>query len=525
MPRNGSGTMNRVHDWTEDEGNNIDIEASRMDEDTDDIADEITNSIAKDGQTTPTANLPMGGFRHTGVGNATARNNYPAVGQIQDQSFVWCGTAGGTANALTLSPSPAITAYAAGQAFVFKSGSSPNSDAATLAISGLSTIAIQFEGAALSPGMIEANKWYRVTLDTTSTCQLEPIGAPNLTDINGGQIAGFRNKILNGAFNVASLGTAFDSTTTPANSDDTYLFDQWVLLSDGNDIADVSQEASTIPSGGLYAIKLDTETANKKFGIIQFIEQKDCIGIIGQTATLSFKARKGGSNATLDTLRAAIIAWDGTADSLTSDVVSAWNSEGTDPTLVSNWTYENTPSNLTLTTSYQTFSLSAAIDTASTKNIAVFIWVDNGDSTAGDLAYITDVQLEIGSVPTVFERRPYSTERWLCERYLPTRAATALSPLGVGQAATTIAGLYFIEFDNETRISPTGIAISAAGDFQVRQANGTLNDCTEIVFSAASRYGVEVQATIGAANLVAGSGSILYMKSSSSRFRATGAQL
>src|ERR1700741_5413357 len=177
MPFNGSGVFQRVYNWVNDANNNIKIRADRMDTETDDIATGLSTCITKDGQTTVTANLPMSGFKHTGVGNSNARNQYAATGQIQDQSFTWCGTAGGTANALTLSPSPAITAYAAGQSFVFKAGASPSTTTGTVAISGLSTIAIQFAGAALSGGEIQANQFYRITLDTASTCQLEGIAA------------------------------------------------------------------------------------------------------------------------------------------------------------------------------------------------------------------------------------------------------------------------------------------------------------------------------------------------------------
>jgi hypothetical protein len=231
-------------------------------------------------------------------------------------------------------------------------------------------------------------------------------------DEGAGPLAGFRNHIINGAMMVAQRGTSFVSG---ANNDDTYNLDRWTLLSDGNDIVDVTQ-ATDAPTGGLNSIGLDVETVNKKFGIIQFIEQKNCIGLIGNTVTLSFKARVS-SLTKLDNVKCAIIAWDGTADAVTSDVVSAWGVEGTNPTLVANWTYENTPANLSVTTSWATYSVSAAVDTASTKNIAVFIWSDVTDTTLGDFLYITDVQLEQGSVATPFERRPYGAELVLCQRY------------------------------------------------------------------------------------------------------------
>jgi hypothetical protein len=134
-----------------------------------DFANGLSNVVCKDGQTTPTANLPMGTYRHTGVGNAVARTDYAATGQVQDGSFIWCGTAGGTKNALTLTPSPAITAYATGQKFRFKSGATQSDDAVTIAISGLTTKAAEIDDAALSAtSYIEADKIYEAIYDGTA---------------------------------------------------------------------------------------------------------------------------------------------------------------------------------------------------------------------------------------------------------------------------------------------------------------------------------------------------------------------
>lgn len=224
---------------------------------------------------------------------------------------------------------------------------------------------------------------------------------------------GFRNRIINGEFSIAQRATSFVSG---ANDDDTYNLDRWYVLSDGNDAVDITQETSTVPTNGLYAIALDVETANKKFGIAQIIEQKNCIGLIGGNVTLSFKA-KVSATTKLDNVKAAVVAWSGTADTVTSDIISAWGAEGTNPTLIANATFENTPANLSVTTSYATYTLTANIDTASTKNLIVFIWSDVTDTTAGDFLYITDVQLEAGSTATDFERRPIGTELELCQRY------------------------------------------------------------------------------------------------------------
>jgi hypothetical protein len=224
---------------------------------------------------------------------------------------------------------------------------------------------------------------------------------------------GFRNRIINGEFGIAQRGTSFVSG---ANNNDSYNLDRWYVLSDGNDAVDITQETSTVPTNQLTAIALDVETANKKFGIAQIIEQKNCIGLIGGNVTLSFKA-KVSSTTKLDNVKAAVVAWSGTADTVTSDIISAWGAEGTDPTLIADATFENTPANLSVTTSYATYTLTANVDTASSKNLIVFIWSDVTDTTAGDFLYITDVQLEAGSTATEFERRPIGVEFALCQRY------------------------------------------------------------------------------------------------------------
>ena len=274
---------------------------------------------------------------------------------------------------------------------------------------------------------------------------------------------GFRNRIINGEFGIAQRGTSFVSG---ANDNDSYNLDRWYVLSDGNDAVDITQETSTVPTNQLTAIALDVETANKKFGIAQIIEQKNCVGLIGGNVTLSFKA-KVSSTTKLDNVKAAVVAWSGTADTVTSDIISAWGAEGTDPTLIANATFENTPANLSVTTSYATYTLTANIDTASTKNLIVFIWSDVTDTTAGDFLYITDVQLEAGSTATDFERRPIGTELALCQRYYYRQTKTSGASNGINFAFGMLqlwsnAWHSLIQFPSTMRSSPSFDSSSAA---------------------------------------------------------------
>ena len=241
---------------------------------------------------------------------------------------------------------------------------------------------------------------------------VEPTGlkwvAPSSSAVN-------KNYLINGGFAIAQRGTSFSASN---NNDDAYTLDRWYILSDTNDVIDVTQDTSTVPTNGQFAIALDVETVNKKFGIATIIENKDVIGLVGNTVTFSFKA-KVSSTTKLDNVKAAIVAWSGTADTVTSDIISAWGAEGTNPTLIANATYENSPVNLNLTTSYATYSVSAAVDTASTKNLILFVWSDVTDTTAGDFLYISEAKLELGSTPTAFQYAggTISGELAACQRY------------------------------------------------------------------------------------------------------------
>lgn len=327
--------------------------------------------------------------------------------------------------------------------------------------------------------------------------------------------------IINGDFEVAQRGTSFTSATTPANSDDTYLFDRWTLLSDGNDIVDVTQETSTVPTGKRTAAALDVETVNKKFGIIQFIEHRDAAPLIGGNATLSFQA-KVSATTKLDNLKAAIISWDGTADTLTSDVVSAWNAEGTNPTLVANWTYENTPVNLSPTTSYQTFNITAAIDTASAKNIAVFIWSDVTDTTLGDFLYITGVRLVPGSVARPAVQRPYAQELALALRFYWRIVAESLFlPFSSGGRFSSTTQCYApIKFPQKMRAAPV-LAHSAIGLIGV----GGHADLASLSINMNGTEQCLLLGTLAAATAAAGQAGAISANNSTSAYIAFEAEL
>ena len=179
MPFNGSGT------YSLPAGNpvvtNTTISSSTHNSTNSDIASALSSVIVKDGQTTPTGNLPMGGFKHTGAAAGSAATDYATVAQLVTGTGSYVGTVGGTADAILLTPSPAITAYAAGQRFSFIA-SGANTTAVTVNVSGLGVKSITRNGAiALVANSILASTLVEIIYDGTQF-QLIPQNAMLVND-------------------------------------------------------------------------------------------------------------------------------------------------------------------------------------------------------------------------------------------------------------------------------------------------------------------------------------------------------
>jgi hypothetical protein len=275
--------------------------------------------------------------------------------------------------------------------------------------------------------------------------------------LNIGQIGGTRNKIINGAMQVSQRATSFSGGT--ANANDAYTLDRWYILSEGSDSVDVDQIADSPDTGG-KCIRLDVETTGEKFGIAQIVEAVNCTGLIGNTVTLSFAAKV--SDARIDTIKAGIVAWSGTADTVTSDIVSSWGADGTTPTLIANATFENTPADLGVTTSWATYTVTANVDTASTANLILFIWSDDATNPlAGDFLYVTNVQLEVGDTATPFEHRSYGQELALCQRYFNLHPSGAMN-IHAFRYNNSIS-LAEVNFPTTMRAAPTMVVNAGGG--------------------------------------------------------------
>ena len=164
MSRNGSGTYNLPA------GNPVvtgtTISSTWANNTLNDMATALTNSIAKDGQTTPTGNLPMGGYNHTNVANATLRTQYASAGQVQDGSLTYLTSVSGT-DTITAVGAASMSAYVTGQVFTFIAAGA-NTGAATLNINSIGAKPITKNGTtALAAGDLISGAAVTVFYDGT----------------------------------------------------------------------------------------------------------------------------------------------------------------------------------------------------------------------------------------------------------------------------------------------------------------------------------------------------------------------
>jgi hypothetical protein len=117
--------------------------------------------------TTAGSNSPVGGTDAPSTLDDYQRAHASFLAQIRDGSVVWGGTAGGTADVITLTPSVAWTSYVTGRSLAFIS-SGANTGAVTLNVSSLGARAVTKNGAtALAAGDIPSGATVSVVYDGT----------------------------------------------------------------------------------------------------------------------------------------------------------------------------------------------------------------------------------------------------------------------------------------------------------------------------------------------------------------------
>lgn len=259
MARNGAGTYNLPIGNPVTTGTTI--SSTWANNTLSDIATALTGSISSDGQTAVSANLPMSGYAHTGVGNATIRTMYPSAGQVQDNVLQFLTVVSG-ADAITATAAVGMTAYATGQRFSFVAAGA-NTGACTLNINAIGAKAVTKNGTtALVADDIPSGAVVDVVYDGTQF-QLLNVAAEGVATISFGTTGLTPSTAADGAvtvagtLNVANGGTG--ATTLTANN---------VILGNGTSAVQVvapSTSGNVLTSNGTTW----TSAENARIGVSQ----------------------------------------------------------------------------------------------------------------------------------------------------------------------------------------------------------------------------------------------------------------
>lgn len=201
-------------------------------------------------------------------------------------------------------------------------------------------------------------------------------------DDNSGQLAGFRNKIINGDMRISQRGTGFTAVVNQV----TYTLDRWGVYVVGASLA-----GQRFGSGGDCSLQIDGAAGNTAVKVFQRIEAANSFVLSGRSLTFSFTITSpNAKNITVELVTPNTSDAFGVASTLIgSNVVAIPSGASTVRT---------------------TFTMPQNV----TNGIEAII--DFGAHTSGSL-YISGVQLEEGSIATPFEQRPIGLELSLCQRY------------------------------------------------------------------------------------------------------------
>lgn len=177
MAWNGAGTFARVYSWVSRAANPATkyIDATSMDAEFDNFKTGLENCITRSGETTPTANQAMAGYRHTGVGAASALTDYARAGEVQKGTIFRAASPGGTIDAMTatMAPAPSLTAGQIVSIIAYGTGSNTVTTP-TLALNGGSAITIRKNQTALVAGDYTAGDTLLLVYDGTYFELLNP---------------------------------------------------------------------------------------------------------------------------------------------------------------------------------------------------------------------------------------------------------------------------------------------------------------------------------------------------------------
>jgi hypothetical protein len=248
----------------------------------------------------------------------------------------------------------------------------------------------------------------------------------NVSAINNGPLAGMRNAIINGNFDIWQRGTSFTGLE--------YGADRWVHARIGTTQTATRQSftvgQTAVPNEPTYfcrTVVTSVAGAGNFCNLIQRIE--DVRSFAGQQVTISFWAKADATrNIAVD-----LVQYFGTGGSPSASVDSIGSTKVSIGT-----TFQK----VTITTTLPSIG-GKTLGSNNDHSLILSIFFDAGsdfNSRTDSLGQqsgtfdIAQVQVEAGPVATPFERRTFGTELALCQRYFWSSSTAQGYPIGAGQA-------------------------------------------------------------------------------------------
>lgn len=219
------------------------------------------------------------------------------------------------------------------------------------------------------------------------------------------------NYAINGGFNFAQRQAPGTFTTI---ADKGYGPDQWWVTRENADVqyqrADGTGE-SGITSKFFGAFKKITNTG--KFLVCQPLEGFVTIPLRSKQVVFAIKMKASASK----TIRMAILELQnaGTMDAPPATLVTAFGSNGVDPTLGTNVAIITSAESKSVTTAWQTFSVIKTVPSNS-KNLFLAIWSDS-QFAANDTLSVAEADFFPGAATRAWLERPLQQELALCRYY------------------------------------------------------------------------------------------------------------
>jgi len=314
---------------------------------------------------------------------------------------------------------------------------SPGADQLGIATGGVERVEFGNAEVVFNDGGADVD--FRVEGDTNANLFKIDAGLDQVqvANLNGGPLAGFRNRIINGDMRIAQRGTTSFSTVTA-------LFggcDRWLTELAGFSSASGSvQQAGSLgaigsnKSSGFVQEALFTSTGSGTIQFVQRIEAQNSNDLSGKAITVSFSISQDTGSAVVPYIQ---IIKPAALDNWTSDSLITSSSLASLPT--------ETLTRYTFTT---TLGASDAVN-----GLGVVVGFTVGAVTS-KYFQITDVQLEPGSVATPFERRSIGTELALCQRYFQKNNGPTSRAVFQGYVINGSDYLAQVQFPVAMRITP-----------------------------------------------------------------------